>query len=461
VAGISFGGINTGLPPNIVDQLVEAEKVPIKTVQLAKGKTEAKLKLVNELTTKVTDIKKTIGDLASVRGFVDMKLTSGDPTVLNGTVDPTIAKSGNWNIEVVKLPESAGALTNGFPDKDKTQIGVGYFRFKTPSGEKRDVYIKKGNNTLEGAAKMINTSGVGVRASVLNDRKDPANPFKLMLSTTGTGNDKNIEYPTLYFLDGDQDIYFNSERKAQNGIVKVDGFDMEIGDTTLKDVIPGVALDIKQAAPGKPINIGIKEDREAISGKVKGFVDGINAVFTFIQSQNKLDEHTDTSQTLGGDGLLRTIESQLHNLVQNPQFGVKGSIKSLSQIGITFSRAGLLELDQKKFDTIMASDPTSIQEFMAGDGFNVGFIPALKRTLGNLTNPSYGPLANRKQGLTTKISQADRTIEDKERQLSRKEQQLREKFSRLEETMSKLHAQGNAVSALGGGGGGVQSLIQG
>ena len=30
---ISFGSINTGLPPNIVDQLIEAEKIPVKNMQ--------------------------------------------------------------------------------------------------------------------------------------------------------------------------------------------------------------------------------------------------------------------------------------------------------------------------------------------------------------------------------------------------------------------------------------------
>ena len=55
-------------------------------------------------------------------------------------------------------------------------------------------------------------------------------PYKLVISGESVGGDNRIEYPTLYFLDGDQDIYFDDEREAKNGVVKVDGFEFEISD---------------------------------------------------------------------------------------------------------------------------------------------------------------------------------------------------------------------------------------
>ena len=50
------------------------------------------------------------------------------------------APKGTWNVEVESLAQKASAVTNGFPDKDKTQIGTGYFKFQYPDGEK-EVYI--------------------------------------------------------------------------------------------------------------------------------------------------------------------------------------------------------------------------------------------------------------------------------------------------------------------------------
>ncbi len=457
---ITFGGINTGLPPNLVEQLIEAEKIPIKNMQTQKGKSENRMKLVTDIETKIGDIQSKIGELTNSRGFTDIKLNSSDPNVINGTVDPSLASSGNWTVEVVKLAEKAAAITNGFPDKDNTQLGVGYFRFQTAEGEK-SVYIKGDNNTLEGAAKSINAAHVGVRASIINDRKDTDNPFKLVLSAEGVGAEKGIEYPTLYFLDGDQDLYFDSKKEATNGTVKVDGFEFDISDNNLKDLIPGINLELKKASPGNPVTLSVKEDHEVIVGKVKGFVDSMNAVLSFIQAQNKLEKNTDTSQTLGGDSLLRTVESRLRQLIQSPQYGLKGSIKTMTDVGIRFTRAGILELDQKKFETVLGGNPDDVHSFLVGDGYTSGFVPSLKREIGNLLNTAFGPIANRKRGLQDKINDYDRRIETKEKQLSKKEEQLREKFSRLEETMSRLKSQGNQVAAMGGGGFGGQQLSQG
>lgn len=456
---ISFGGINTGLPPNIVDQMIEAEKMPIKSMQVQKDKSEARQKLVTELETKVSDIRKGLGELANTRGFSDIKLVSGDPNVINGTADPAKYAPGSWNVEVMELAQKAAAVTNGFPDKDKTEIGTGYIRFKTPQGDK-DVYITGGKNTLEGVSTTINQAHVGVRAAVINDRKTPDAPFKLVFTSDNSGADGEVEYPRIYMLDGDQDLYFDGNKPAKNGIVKVDGVEFEISDNQLKDVIPGVTLDLKTANPGKAVNITVKEDREVVSGKIKTFVDGINGVLSFIQTQNKMSKETDTSRTLGGDGMLRSVEQRMRSLVQNPIYGVKGDIHMLAELGIQFNRAGTLDFDQKKFDAVLNAKPDSVQAFLVGDGFATGFIPSVKREVTNLLNPSFGPIANRSKGLKNKIDQIDQRIIDKERQLDKKEQMLRAKFSRLEESMSKLKSQGGALAGLGGGGNPISQLVQ-
>lgn len=456
---IRFGSINTGLPPNIVDQLVEAERIPVKQMEQRKEKLDSKLKLVNDLTSKVGAIRGSLGELASTRGFSDVKLQSGDPGAVSGTVDPGLAKPGSWNIEVIQLAQKASVITNGFPDKDTSQIGVGYFKFETPQGSK-DVYISGDNSTLEGAAKAINDAKLGVRAAVINDRKEPDAPWKLVLSADGVGTDRSVDYPRLYFLDGDQDIYFDSKSEAKNGVVKVDGFEFEIGDNTLNDIIPGVTLELKQANPGRPVNVTVKEDLEVVSGKIKNFVDAMNAVLGFLQQQSKVGKDTDTSKTLGGDSLVRSTEQRIRRLVQSPQVGLVGQVKTLNQLGIQFNRAGSLEFDPKKFNAELGRRPNEVQEFFVGDGFSTGFIASIRRELGSLTNPAFGPLANRTRGLEGQIRQMDERIASKERQISKREEMLRNKFAKLEETMSKIKSQGAAAGAIaGGGGGGVASLL--
>lgn len=459
--GISIGGLGSGLPPNIVEQLIEAEKQPLKTMQSQKGKQDSKLKLVTELETKLSAVTGSLGTLASAKGFQDLKLNTGDPNIIAGTVDPSAGTKGSWNVEVMQLAQKAAAITNGFPDKDKTEIGVGYFRFQTPEGSKR-VYINGDNSTLQGAVSAINAAHVGVKASIINDRSDADYPFRLMISGDNVGGDNMIEYPTLYFLDGDQDIFFDKEQEAKNGVVKIDGFEFEVGDNTVTDAIPGVTLELRQAAPGRTINVSVKEDMQVVTGKMKTFVDSINAVLTFIQGQNKLSEKTDTSQTLGGDSILTSIENRLRRLIQEPQFGVKGNIKRLSELGVEFNRNGTLEYKEERFTAILAKQPMDVTAFLAGDGYNAGFIPAVRREISAVTAQGFGPLTNRKKALQDRINQIDQRISDKERQLGRREETLRRQFSKLEETVSRLKSQGSALAGMpgagGGGGGGGTGL---
>jgi flagellar hook-associated protein 2 len=43
VAGIRINGLASGLPPNLVDQVIEAERIPVKQMQDKKAKIEDKL----------------------------------------------------------------------------------------------------------------------------------------------------------------------------------------------------------------------------------------------------------------------------------------------------------------------------------------------------------------------------------------------------------------------------------
>lgn len=445
-----MGGMASGLPPNLVDQIIEAERIPIKNQEANRAKVESQLKLVEDLQGKVGGIQKSISELVNTRGFSNFKLMSSDPNVITGTTDPDNPMTGAWNVEVLQLPQKPSAVTNGFPDKNRTEIGVGYFKFETPDGTK-EVYIDGNNTTLEGVVKSINNANVGVQATIVNDRTDKDNPYRLLISGLATGDEKQVQFPTVYLLDGDQDLYFDQSRPAQNGRIKVDGFEFEVSDRTAKDILPGVTLELKRAAPGQEITISVKEDTEAIVGKIEEFVKSTNEVLQFIQAQNKLDQKSDTSKSLGGDSLLRSIESRIRNLVQQPQYGVKSQIQRLSQLGINFQRNGLLQLERKKFDNILNSIPKEVAAFLAGDGFNVGFIPALKREVDTMMNTSFGPLSNRKRGLEQKIQAINKNIENKERTLVRREETLRRQFTQLEQTVSKMQSQGAAVGAFGGG----------
>ncbi len=451
MTGVRITGMASGLPPNIVDQLVEAERIPLKQLEGKKVKQEDVLKLITDLDGKVSEITKSLGELLSTRGFTDTKLISGDPNVVEGSVDPNASVTGDYSIEVLQLAQKAGAISNGFPDKNETQMGVGYIKFDTADGAK-EVYINGESSTLEGVAAQINKANVGVRASVIEDRKDKGSPYRLLVTGLNTGDEKQISFPHIYLLDGDQDMYFDQSRPSQNAKVKLDGFEVEVPENQVNDLIPGVSLNLKAAAPGREIRINVKENLEAIGGKIKTFVDAYNGALGFIQGQSKLQKGQNGKESLGplgGDSLMRNVESALRRVIINPQMGVQSPITRVNDLGIEFNRNGTLNFSQEKFNKVLNSNPVGVANFFRGDGFQTGFITTLKREISNLQNAQFGPLANRKKGIQSRIDRVNDQIERKEKQIEKKQEFLTKKFADLESKMSRLQGQGAAVAGLG------------
>lgn len=452
-------GMGGGLS-SLVDQIVAAEREPIKNLENRKKNIETRLALVGDFEGKLTAVKTSLKDIVGTSKFQDYSLSVSDPDVLAGTVLAEKAVPGQWKMEVVKLAESSGTLSNIIETKDKTRLGVGYLKFNTPDGDK-SIFINDSNNTLQGVAQAINTAGFGVSATVVQDGADGTDGYRLILSSDFYGNSKDVEFPVIYLLDGDTDLYFDKERESKNGLIKLNGFEVQVVNNKLEDIIPGVSIDLKSAKPGKVVDLGLTENYEAIQTKLKTFVDSMNGVLGFIQTQNMVNEKTDTSKTLGGDSSLRSVENRLRQMLQGSSFG-KGAITRLSQLGVEFNRAGTLEFKEDKFQKILKTNPRDILQFMNGDGSpGAGFIGKVRTTIDNSLSSNSGVVSNKKKGLQNQISQMDRNIENKEKSLATKEDQLRRKFSKMEEQMSKLQAQSAQIGAGGGMGGNIAQLIGG
>ncbi len=446
---IQFGGLASGLPPNIVEQIMASERIPVQNMEAKKGNLDTKLKLVGDLETRMRKVEDTLKDIIGTTGFKDYSLQLSKEGVVAGAVDPTKAQTGSWAIEVLQLPKNSGRMTNGFPDRDTTQVGVGYLKFDTPDGEQQ-VYINDTNNTLGGIAKAVNSANIGIQASVITDVNQGDYPHKIIFSSEKYGSGNDVAFPTVYLLDGDHDFYFEEERQAENGKIKLNGFEIEVDQKKLEDLIPGVNLDLLSAEPGKEITVGVTENYEAIKGKMDEFVNSMNSVLSFIQQQNKMDENTDTSKTLGGDSMIRSVEMRMRSLIQSGSYNTAQGIQRVSQLGVEFNRNGTLEFDKEKFNKVLQTNPEGVVSFLRGDGSRgSGFISKVKEVIQGTVNGSFGLISNRKNGLQTQVKRIDQSIDNKERMLAKKEEQLRSKFSKLEEQMGRLKSQGSAAAALG------------
>lgn len=449
--GISFGSINSGLPKDIVQQIVEAEKIPIQQMEARKGKINDKKALVQQLTTLMENMRGEVLKNKNARSLRELAVNTGDNKNITVTADKNIADPGKYQLEVLELAQKSSAISNGVEDKDKTYIGVGYIKAVLPNGDSKEIYVDEAHANLSGVAKLINGDpDLGMKATVVNDGKGEDEPWKLMISMSETGDDNKVEFPYLYLVDGEVDIYFENERPAQDAKVKLDGFEVEVPSNKVTDLIPGVTIDLKKAKKGEEINIEITEDVQKIGGKISSLIDNINNVLKFIKDQNSLDEKTDTQRTLGGDSTLTTIEGRIRSAIFATIQTDKGPMR-IGDLGVTFQRDGLIKLDQAKFESVLASDYKIVAQVLTGKyspegGKTNGFVDLLDDSAKILLSAPAGVLPGRKAGLQSQINQIDRQIANRQRIIQQKEEILKAKFARLEETISKIKGQGAGLA---------------
>ncbi len=435
---------------------MSAEQVPIQNMEKQKSKINDKKGLVDQLLKLAEDVRGNLATNANARALRELKVDTNND-IIGVTTDKNRTVPGSYQFEVTSLAQKSSAMSTGFEDKDKSYVGVGFIQYTLPNGETKDIYVDSDNASLSGIAKLINKdTSLGVTANVVNDGSGSDTPWRLVLALNKTGDENAVNFPYFYFVDGDEDFQLEFQREAHNAKVKLDGFELEAPDNQLKDLIPGVTIDLKKAKPGEEFTINITEDKEAVGAKVSDLVTKLNAVLKFIKEQNSIDEKTDTSRTLGGDIMLQSLEGRIHAAVFKDVQTDTG-FHRVGDLGLAFSRDGILEFDQKKFQAVISKDYNLVSQILTGTftpegGKSEGFMDNLNATMNTSLRMPDGLIQSRKKSLQSNIEEIDRRISQKQKYLEEKEKNLKDKFSRLEGTISKIKSQGAGVAALGASG---------
>ena len=81
------------------------------------------------------------------------------------------------------------------------------------------------------------------------------------------GDEQNPNWPYLYFVDGDEDLFLEFERNAKDAKLKFNGFEIETPNNKVENLIPGAVINLKKAIPGEEFSIKITEDTQKITDK--------------------------------------------------------------------------------------------------------------------------------------------------------------------------------------------------
>lgn len=453
----------SGLPPDIVQQIMQAERIPVQRMEMRKANIQERQSLVDELIGKVEGVRTKLNDVRTARNLREFR-TETREDVATVDVDRNVAIPGNYQLSVERLAQRSSAMSSGFASRSDSYIGVGYIQYRLPSGESQQIYVDRSNASLDGVMRLINGDpSNGLTANIVNDGSGSDKPWRLILNLEESGDENRAEFPKFYFVDGEDDFFLEFERPAHDAVVKLNGFRIEVPNNSASELIPGVTINLNKAAPGEEFTVQIVEDVEAVSEKVKEVVDEINQMLQFIETQKQVDENTDTTRTLGGDSILQTLESRIRSVVFQGIETEFGTYR-LGDLGVTFQRSGLLELDTDQFESKLSQNYQMVEQVLTGryiDGGQKinGAFDNLRNFVDQVLQTPDGALRSRRRGLQSNIDQMDRRIEQRERMLAQREDNLKNRFARLEGQMARIQSQSAGLAGLGGGGGGIEQLL--
>ena len=345
---ISSAGIGSGLDvAKIVEQMVAAEKVPLKKLEYKAEGIQTQISTYGEiksLTSKLGDI---VSKLTRDSAWNGVSISSSNPT-LSGTMTG-IAATGTYNIQVTDLAQAQTTALGGTGGaalpKDKPMGAAGTIKL-TMGTESKDIAIES-SDTLTKIATKINEAGMGIQASVVTDVDGKE---RLMLRSKETGTDKAF---TVDLGAAPTVLGQNTTQNAQNAKVELNGLVVESSSNTFANTIPGMSFTVSEVT-STAATLNVKADTEAMKKNIQEFVDTYNELNDLLTQSTKYVEESKTAGVLQGDSATVSLQNSLRMLTQGIS-GSTGGLTRLAEIGIQMQEGGKLSTDTTKLDKALTN----------------------------------------------------------------------------------------------------------
>jgi flagellar hook-associated protein 2 len=465
MAEISFGGLATGLPTeDLVKSLMAIERKPIDRLEAKKESEAIRLKAYGQLNSKLDALRSAVRDLSVTSGVRTTKVQLSNEESI--TASSSGAATGSYSVAVAQLAQVQKTVTSGFSSETAAVLGSGFFAIGDVAIE-----VNSNNNSLQGLMASINSLSkqTGVSASIINDGKG-SNNYHLVL----TGKDAATSFSVSYDLHGaggaDIDFSASHVRAAQQAVAYIDGIEVVSNSNTLSGVIAGVTINLSKtseiispASGGNPpvyaaTTLDVLSDTGALKEKISTFVSSYNAIMEWIVSgyqvkEKSTEEKGETKSAsedsladyLRGDATINDIKRKLQSTLSNAVDG-SGSLRILSELGISTQADGTLLQNNGKLDSALASKFDDAVKLLAGEDGVDGIMKKFNALLVDMTSSTKGMLAEKRNRHDRQVKNIDQQIAQKEPLMSKIETRIRAQFNAMELLVSNLNAQGNYLT---------------
>ncbi|PFG58485.1 flagellar hook-associated protein 2 [Vibrio sp. ES.051] len=416
------------------------------------NKYQTQLSALGKVESALRDFRTTLDEMnSSTSSIIKNSATLSQDGYLTADADAK-AITGNYQIFVEQIA-TAHQVSTGMPaDLDATTEipTTGSLEF-TINGEAMTLDLSTVDKDGDGKATMSDL------ASAINN--DPSNPgvnatlvrsngqTHFMLSSTETGVDNAINVSATgtgqtWFEDAFVNV--SDITAPQDAVMWMgaegSGLKLTNASNTFQGVIDGVDITVSKAQTSgeAPISLNIGADNEATQEQMDKFVEAYNSLVSTIDKYTKIGGEDETRGVLASDPTLRSIESQLTNLIRGEHGGMR-----LSEVGVTLDRNGKMKVDQEKFNEAQKNNSTGLEAMFNGDG---GLLDSLDAMAEPFLKFSSGAFNSRKDALQSNLDR----IDDKQATLERKYEMSYDRYLKQFTQMNQIMTQMNQTMSMFG-----------
>jgi len=438
---LTISGLGSGLDiASIVEALVAAERAPKEnSLDRFEAGVVVTLTGLGGLSSALSELSSGSLDLSLASNFEKRSVSISDSSFFTATASSD-ATVGEYDIEVTALAQGSFHQSQIFTSGSTTTFGDGTLTF-TLGSESFSISVSS-TDTLEEIRNNINdaTDNDLVSVNLLNNVSDGTDTGSVLTfdsTTTGSGND------LVFTFSGDSSLAdlstgLTSTQSASDASIEIDGFTATSSTNSFADIIQDITIDIIAVHDaGTTDSLTVSLDTASTKSLITDFVSIYNAFAEVTQQLGAADN--DEPGLLVGDFTLLQISSQIKNLFATRISGVSGNFNTLSSIGISTTRDGILEIDDSALDDAIDSDFDQFSELFAGDD---GFATQLRDLISDYTD-NDSAIVSREESLN---SQLDRIADDRI-SLDLRIEKLQTRLTQQFAVMDAIVAQSNATQS--------------
>ncbi len=432
-----------------LDKLRQVDNAAVTALQAKETTAKAQLVAFDDVNAKFLAVKTHALQLSLESNFLTKKISGTSDSVVSATVALGIADATH-DLEVGRLATKSSfqSIGVGTADTAVTTSDTTFAYQLGANGPTISVAVNA-NTTLTQLADLINKApdNPGVTAAVGNSGTGVM-PFHLVLTANKTGEDNRISIVAPL-----TDLSFTELQGAAgaslNASLKVDGVTYERqSNSGLTDVLQGITLHLKGTGS---TTLQITSDTSGIEDSVKGLVNAFQDAIQDLKTKTAYDTQQDQSGLLATSSALRGLSGEFSQLL-GTRINTGGTITSLFDLGLEFTRDGTITLNEDTLTAALANHPDEVKTLFAGKPGVTGLGTLLTDKLNTITQPSSGAIATEKQATQAQLDRLGTNIASTKARLDQRYDTLARQFAALDTYAAKLQQQGdylsNIISAL-------------